>query len=829
MSGRIILVVRDLPSGTVTLLFTDVEGSTRLLLEAGDLYAGALADHRRRVRDAVARHGGVEVDTQGDAFFFVFREAPESVVAAEEAQRALAGGPVRVRIGIHTGEPQLTEEGYVGIDVHKAARICAAAHGGQVVFSERTRALLDEPVGITALGLHRLKDLGRPEKLFQLAAQAFPPLRSLNATNLPAQPSPLVGRERELGEVKLLLREHRLVTLTGTGGSGKTRLALQVAADLTDEFEDGTVWVPLAAVTDPELVLPAIAATLGAKARLAEHIDEKRMLLLLDNLEQVLGCVPALAGLLESCPNLKLLVTSRAILRLAAEREYEVASLPDADAVALFRERAVQSKPLEAVVDICRRLDGLPLAIELAAARTRTLPPMQLLERLEHRLSLLTGGLRDAPERQRTLKATIEWSYDLLSAQYRQLFARLAVFAGSFNVEAAQSVSGADLDSLETLLEQSLLRRTEAGRFFYLETIREFALERLDESAEAAQIGRRHAEHFLALAESANLSGEAEGEQDHAKVTRDQDNLRAAIDWALSVGERTLAVKLAVAVENFWVVNDPFEGMRRFSALLDGALPDELCARALRAYGGSSDAAGEHAQAERLYEQSLDLFKALSSEHGIAVLAFRLGLSAMRRGDNERARALVEESLALHRKIGSKRGEAQALGALGRVELGDGHLDRAAELLQESATEAAEIGRHWWRAGVLNDLARVEILRGRPAEAERWAQKALELFSRISDRGQSLVALAYVAFATAEQGFLERAGRLWGAIEAEAERRPLVDWDRLRDQAAERFRPHAEPEFEHGRAEGTSLSLEQVVEEALERAELDLAAREPMA
>src|SRR5215211_1822154 len=435
--------VRELPTGTVTFLFSDIEGSTKLLEELGEGYADALERHRRVLREAFGHHAGVEVDTQGDAFFAAFERASDALAAAEEAQRDLE---LPVRIGIHTGEPQLTDGGgYVGIDVHRAARICAAAHGRQVVLSERAASLLDGHGDLTDLGLHRLKDLGEPVKLLQLGEKEFPPLRSLNATNLPAQPGPLVGRERELSELRGLVRDgSRLVTLTGAGGSGKTRLGLQAAAEAVDDFSDGVFWTPIAAVTDPQLVLPTVAQALGAKVPLAEYVDEKRMLVLLDNLEQVLEAAPALSELLERCPNLHLLCTSRALLRIAGEREYPVEPLPEEDAVALFRERAATAEPIEAVHEICRRLDGLPLAVELAAARTRLLPPSELLERLERALPILTGGRRDAPERQRTLRATIEWSYDLLGDEEQQLFRRLAVFAGSFTVEAAEAVCHAD-------------------------------------------------------------------------------------------------------------------------------------------------------------------------------------------------------------------------------------------------------------------------------------------------------------------------------------------------------------------------------------------------
>ena len=441
--------MRQLPSGQVTLVFTDIEGSTRLLDALGDDYAAALAEHRRTVRDAATSHHGVEVDTQGDAFFFVFQHAADALAAAVAAQEALSAGPIRVRIGVHSGQPQLTGEGYVGIDVHTAARICAAGHGGQVLLSEATRTHLGrhrEPV-VTDLGLHRLKDLGRAEKLYQVGRARFPPLRTLNATNLPAQPSPLVGREPELAEVTALARSHRLVTLTGAGGSGKTRLALQAAADLVAEFSDGTWWVPLAAVVDPELVMPTIAHTIGANGDLADHLRAKRVLLVLDNLEQVLDCGPALGDLLSAAPGLRLLVTSRSVLRLSGEREYRVDPLRVEEAAELFRQRAVQSEPMAAVREICRRVDGLPLAVELAAARTRLLPPSELLVALERRLPMLTGGPRDAPARQRTLRDTIAWSYGLLPATTQSLFRSLGIFSGGFTLVAAQAICGAELEA----------------------------------------------------------------------------------------------------------------------------------------------------------------------------------------------------------------------------------------------------------------------------------------------------------------------------------------------------------------------------------------------
>ena len=460
--------MRELPHGTVTFLFTDIEGSTRLLQELGpDEYAEALAEHRSCLRDAFTAHGGVEVDTQGDAFLAAFPEASGAVAAAEQAQRALAQGPVQVRIGIHSGEPLVTAEGYVGIDVHRGARVMSAGHGGQVLISEACYALLDEDSRLTNLGRHRLKDLTEPQTLYQLGQREFPPLKTLYQTNLPVQPTPLVGRDLELAEVLELLSASRLLTLTGAGGSGKTRLALQAAAELVDDYKDGVWWVSLAAVRDPELVDPTIAAVLGAKENLAQFIDEGRMLLLLDNLEQVLSCAPALAELLRSCPNLKLLITSRAPLRITGEQEYEVPLLQEAEATELFTQRARQVRPAfepdEHVVEICRRLDGLPLALELAAVRTKLLPAEQILERLGRSLELLTTGARDVPERQRTLRATIQWSYQLLAEDEKRLCARLAAFAGSFDLEAAREISGAALDTLEALVDQSLLAKPRAG------------------------------------------------------------------------------------------------------------------------------------------------------------------------------------------------------------------------------------------------------------------------------------------------------------------------------------------------------------------------------
>ena len=417
----------DLPTGTVTFVFTDVEGSTRLLHELGaEAYAEALAEHRRLLRAMFAAEGGVEVDTQGDAFFYAFADARAAVAAAAAANAGLEPGLIRIRMGLHTGEGLLTGEGYVGEDVHLGARIAAAGHGGQVLVSAATRALLDG--GVTDLGEHRLKDFAGPVAIFQLGEARFPPLKTISNTNLPRPASSFVGRERETAEVAELVRGHRLVTLSGPGGSGKTRLSIEAASELVGEFKAGVFWVSLAPVRDPSLVLETVGQTLGATDSLVDHIGERELLLVLDNLEQVVEVAPDLASLVEVSPNLHLLVTSRELLRVRGEVEYAVPPLAEPEAVTLFCERSGLD-PDDTTVELCRRLDNLPLAVELAAARAGVLTPPQIVARLAQRLDLLKGG-RDAEARQHTLRATIEWSHDLLADDEKQLFARLSVFAG---------------------------------------------------------------------------------------------------------------------------------------------------------------------------------------------------------------------------------------------------------------------------------------------------------------------------------------------------------------------------------------------------------------
>jgi predicted ATPase/class 3 adenylate cyclase len=793
--SRILHAMPELPSGTVTLLFTDIEGSTRLLQELGEQYAGVLDEHRRLLRAAFSRHGGIEVDTQGDAFFVAFARAGDAVAAAGEAESALAAGPVRVRIGIHTGEPLVTDEGYVGIDVHRAARIMGAAHGGQVLLSETTRPLLDPTVRLHDLGEHRLKDLTAPQRLYQLGDDEFPPPRTLHRTNLPIQPSALVGRDRELEEAGALLRSHRLVTLTGPGGSGKTRLALQLAADAVESFPDGVFWVPLQALRDPLLVERAIAASVGADERLVEHVGNKSLLLLLDNFEKVVDAAPTVAELLAATPNAKLLVTSREPLRIESERRYPVEPLPDHDAVALFADRAQGVLPgfdvTPAVQRICRRLDGLPLAIELAAARVALLDPTELLARLERRLPLLKSGSRDAPERQRTLRDTIAWSYELLEPEEQELFRRLGVFRGSFSLEAAEAICGADLDLLESLVVKSLVRRWSMGRLGMLDTIREYAVERVEEAEEMDDLRRRHAQFFLELAESTNLNPSA---YDPTKPIRhdlaqlEENELYAALAWALETGSVAEGLRLATTAGGWlWSTNRPDEGVRFFRRLLEHAdvtaVPAETLADAFREYGAQAFLSGEIDAAERLTQQSLALYDELGDEHGRAVMLHRVGLNSMWSGDLGRARSLVEESHAIHERRNDRWGVAQTLGALGAIAREEGDENRAYELLTESGAIAREFQAgfaDWWAAGTLAERASLALNAGRLDDAETHAREALSLADRLHDRAGRAFGVGLLAAIAAARGQYERARRLWPAVEHDDAVFPLGGWQRHR-------------------------------------------------
>lgn len=813
--------VRNLPTGTVTFLFTDIEGSTRLLHELGDGYGELLAEHHRLLRASFEAHGGVEVDTQGDAFFVAFERASDAVAAAAAAQEALSGAGLRVRMGLHTGEPLLAETGYIGMDVHRGARVMSAGHGGQVLLSQTTRDLLDDRFPLRNLGEHRLKDLSAPQSLFQLGDGDFPPLKTLHRTNLPVQPTPLVGRDRELAEAGRLLRENRLVTLVGPGGSGKTRLALQLAAEAIEDFEHGVFWVPLQAVADPRLVETTIAQHVGARDGMADYLRGRTVLLLLDNLEQLLEAAPSLAELLRETTGVKLLVTSREPLRVTGEQRFTVEPLPDSDAITLFVERAravdPAFSPSPAVGEICRRLDGLPLGLELAAARVSLLSADDLLARLDRSLPLLTGGARDVPERQRTLRATIEWSYDLLGEDERRVFRCLSVFAGSFDLDAALAVCDAHLDDLQSLIDKNLVRRWASGRFGMLETIHEYARERLDEADEAAAVGRKHAEHFLAVARSADLGADADSVGNAELARLEQANFRAAIQWAVEYGEPELGLRLAIALAHFWVSEAPFEGDRWFETLLADAdrLDPAVRAAALRDHGGTVYIVGQFARGVALYERSLALYRDLGDTRGEAHLLHRLAVDAVRVGDFSRARSLTEEGRVKAHELGDQRGEALALRTLGEIAHRQGQIDQAIELLEDSARVAGEVGFAWWEGGAFLDLGEIAAQAGRLDDAERWLRRGLAVLLPLRDRQLLVYGLALLAAVAAERGHLERAGFLWGAVEAEEERGAVGQWESEREEYERRILAHTGPELERGREAGRQRSLEDSVDRAL--------------
>ncbi|MGI8928011.1 MAG: ATP-binding protein [Candidatus Limnocylindrales bacterium] len=543
---------RALPSGTVTFLFTDIEGSTRHLREVGaERYAKALADHRRIIRQACADGGGVEVDTQGDAFFVAFGEAAKAVLAAQAIVEAIDDGPMRVRIGLHTGRPLAGEEGYVGEDVHLGARIAAAGHGGQVLMSRATRDAIGEPMEFTDLGEHRLKDIVPPIVLYQIGTEVFPPLKTISNTNLPHPADSFIGREREVADILARVQAgNRLLTLVGPGGTGKTRLAIEAAACLLADFKAGVFWIDLVLVRDPDALAATVTATLTTEQDLAVHIGEREMLLVLDNLEHVIDAAPWVGSLVRACPNLSVMVTSRERMRVRGESLIEVPPLGSTESGRLFADRAGLPSSTD-VEELCVRLEHLPLAVELAAARAISLTPRQILDRLGQRLDLLKGG-RDADPRQRTLRATIDWSHDLLNADEQRLFRRLSVFVGGTTVEAIEGVCDGDLDILESLIDKSLVRSVDA-RYTMLETLREYAIERLGASGEEAEIRTRHAAFTTNLMATHIPDLMAGGAETLGRsLTADLGNLQAAFTWLVDSGDAGGAVQLIDTV--WWFV-----------------------------------------------------------------------------------------------------------------------------------------------------------------------------------------------------------------------------------------------------------------------------------
>ena len=790
-----------LPTGTVTLLFTDIARSTHLLTQLGDRYAQALAECRQVLRTAFEQWNGNVVDTQGDAFFVVFARATDALSAAVAAQRALAShafpaaAVVQVRMGLHTGEPQRTVEGYVGLDVHRGARVMSAAHGGQVLLSQATCSLVEqdlpEDVSLRDLGEHRLKDLGRPLHLFQLVIPGlpadFPPLHTLESfpNNLPVQPTPFFGREQEVAAIAELLgrADVRLVTLTGAGGSGKTRLALQVAADVSDLFKSGVFFVNLAPISDPALVVPTIAETLAVRESsgrslleyLTEELRERQILLLLDNFEQVVSAAEQVAALLTACPQLKVLVTSREVLHVRAEHEFPVLPLavPDLDhlpdlatlshqaAVALFLQQAQATKPdfqltetnARTIAELCARLDGLPLAIELAAARMKLFSPRALLARLGSRLAVLTSVSRDVPARQQTLRNTIAWSYQLLDAREQRLFRQLTVFTGGCTLEAIEAVcipaspaKAPTLDGVASLIDKSLLLHLEQhmgeeSRFLMLETIREYALERLEFHEETEAARRAHATYFLVLVEEAEKG--MTGPQQAALLERleqEHDNLRAAMQWSLEhVEERKeTALRLGGALYSFWFVRAYFSEGRDFlerALRLGSEVAAPVRAKALYAASQLNDALGSLDRAEALCEEGLALYRELGDTRGIANCLHLLADIVWGRGNLASSRALAEESLMLFRELDDTRSVAYLLYHLGSLAVEQGEYARGRDLLTESVTINRELGDTRIIAISLFKLAQLSWLSGGDlAQAHRWLDESLALSREVGDK-----------------------------------------------------------------------------------------------
>ena len=876
------------PTGTVTFLFTDVEGSARLWEQQPEAMRAALVRHDAIVEAGVGRHGGVVVRPrgEGDSRFAVFARATDAVAAAATVQRALHAeawpkqAPLRVRMALHTGEADLREGDYYGPAVNRCARLRAVAHAGQTLLSQATydlvRDALPEGTSLRDVGERRLRDLTRPERVYQLLvaelAQDFPPPRSLEAlpNNLPVLLTPLIGREREVETARQWLRRPniRCLTVTGPAGIGKTRLALQVGADLLDAFESGVFFVGLETVRDPNLVASTIAQALRVREPedrsvldgLKEHLRGAHMLLILDNFEQVAAAGPLVAELLVACPRLKVLVTSRVPLRLRGEQEFALPplQLPDPEplppvdllgryeAVRLFVERAQAVKPdfalteenAPAVVEICHRLDGLPLAIELAAARIRLLPPRAMLPRLANRLSMLTGGARDLPERQQTLRGALAWSYDLLSADEQTLFRRLAVFAGGCTLEAAQAVCGADdgeptvLDGLDSLMAKNLLRRLVQEeerdgepRFALFETVREYALERLAASDEAEPIQRRHATYYLALAEQA--APELRGPQQLAwfdRLEREHVNLRAALRWAIGRGETEAGLRLGGALGPFWHMRGHLrEGREWLAELLaaPGAVaPTAARARALAALGGLTWYQGEYETARALLEESVAIGRKLGPDgrRGLASSLAWLG-QVTQEGDPAAARTWLEEALAIGREVGDSPLIAHVLNVLGEVARCEHDYARAVGLYEEGLAVARALGEQWRIGAALHNVGQVVQHHGDTRRAAALFGESLTLMRQLGDTRAVAHCLAALAGTAARGGDDERAARLFAAADAlldgiGARLDPADRAERDRQVAATRARL-GDAAFEAALAQGRALSLEQAAAEAL--------------
>jgi predicted ATPase len=706
--------------------------------------------------------------------------------------------------------------------------VAALAYGGQILVSPATAELLDGE-RLIDLGTHRLKDFEAATRLFQLGAGEFPSLRTPGNVELPNPATRFIGRERELFEAVSIVydRDPRVLTVVGPGGTGKTRFAIELARLMADEADGATVFVPLAPIGESALVTQALADRLGAAtsdpAAIAASLRGRRTHVVVDNLEHLLpAAARPLADVVQAAPALRVLATSREPLRIQGELELDLPPLEDEDAVTLFVERAravrADVERTDTVDELCRRLDHLPLALELAAARTKLLAPEALLDRLGDRLDLL-AGTRDADERHATLRATIAWSYDLLDEAERGLFARLSVFRGGCTLESAESVCEADLDTLASLLDKSLLRRRTGTlgeeRFWMLETIREYAAQRLADSPDADLTRRRHAERMLHLARSAHLTEEDDEPFALEIVLAERDEMRAALDWA-SETDLELALELLVALENFWNTQAPSEAVDHVDRLLAAAdaMPPRLRARALRVRGGALHISGHVDTCDASYEESLAIYRDLVDERGIASLTHRLAGSALERGEIERARALARESLENSRERFPFI-DAPNVALLGYIQLSTGDVEGGTELVRRSERMAADLRWDWWRAAQLHELASLALARGDVEEALRDGVEALRLIRQDEDRQRSLYPLTTLARIALEQEERRRAGVLWGAVEAESQRSPSRAWERSRAECGGLLLHETDADFLAGMDDGRQLDVWDAVAIAL--------------
>ncbi len=864
-----------LPTGTVTFLFTDIEGSTRLVQSLGERYPALLETHARLVRVALRDHQGIEVSTEGDAFFAVFGSAADALLAAIDCQRALATGPwpdgfpVKVRMGLHTGAGQLGGDDYVGLDVHRAARIASAAHGGQILTSATTHALAEGamPEGVTArdLGLHRLKDLDRPERLFEIIVAGppthFPAPRTVGgpAMEIPTPLSSIVGRADDIDAVLGLLRDSRLVTLTGPGGMGKTRLAMEVARRSQAALGHGASFVALDAVSDPSLVASTIIQALGlreedrpAEELLASHLGERRLLLVLDNFEQVVSAAGLVERMLRRVPGLRVLATSRTSLQIAGEQEFPLdplrlpdpralpplAELEQFEAVQLFVERATAVRPgfsmnaqnAASVAAICNRLDGLPLAIELAAARIKLLPPDAILGRLEQHLDVLSSRSPNVPLRQRSILGTIVWSLDLLEEPERHLFDRLSTFSGSWHLAAADAVCqpadlGIDvLDGVSSLVDQSLVRRiADAGpRFAILRTIQDVGRVNLAERGETDSVARRHAAYFLEVATAIEPHLSAGDPHDAVEALLvDQDNLRSALEWAIDHQDAELGIRLGASIWRFWQLRGQLtEGRRWLDRLL--ALPGASAtvrALGLTATGGIAYWQGD-GTARGLYEEALAVLRSIGDDRGIADGLQNLAFTFMGT-DTSRAIDLFKESLAIYRALDDRRNIASVVEAIGFAEVTSGRFAESSAALTEALALNVAVGSR----GRANDnrmaLGHVYRMTGDLDRAAAFYLEALADTKAIGDASRLLVQLDLICSWASVVGRHADAIRLSAAVQhARDEHGGSISYsypgllvDPVR--AALDSGQIDEAEIARAQAQGRELQLEEAVDEAL--------------